>query len=212
MVAVLAASATGNRPGQSGIDPARAGTGTATETATETATVERSIDAPPGRTETTAFVDFYHQEYRAIVGFGYVLSGSWSTAEDLAQDAMLEAQRNWAKLAAFENPAGWARRVLLNKQRTKIRKFTSERKALSRLASRPTEHLVVQPETDQMFDLVRQLPRRQAQAIALRYWDGYSTQQIAQVLGCGPETVKTHLKRGRAALRQKLDADGTVTS
>lgn len=59
-----------------------------------------------------------------------------------------------------------------------------------------------------VWDAVRALPPRQAQSIALFYWDDLSVAQIAGILECGTETVKTHLKRGRAALSQELGAEG----
>jgi RNA polymerase sigma-70 factor (ECF subfamily) len=53
--------------------------------------------------------------------------------------------------------------------------------------------------------LRRRLPARQAQAIALTYVDDLPVERIAAVLGCSVNTVKTHLKRGRAALAASFD-------
>ena len=53
---------------------------------------------------------------------------------------------------------------------------------------------------------MRALPVRQSQAIALFYWEDYSVADISRILDCSTETVKTHLKRGRAALADKLDS------
>ena len=80
---------------------------------------------------------------------------------------------------------------------------------LTRIGSRRTE--VVQPtETSvEVWRAVRALPKRQAQAIALLYWEDLSVKEIAAVLECGEETVKTHLKRGRQALAAVLAGPGT---
>jgi RNA polymerase sigma-70 factor, ECF subfamily len=55
---------------------------------------------------------------------------------------------------------------------------------------------------------VRRFPRRQAQAIALSYVFGRSVTEVARILECSEGSVKTHLHRGRAALAERLGADG----
>ena len=52
---------------------------------------------------------------------------------------------------------------------------------------------------------VRQLPRRQAQVIALHYMYDLSVADVAATLGCAEGTVKVHLSRGRAALAPRLN-------
>jgi RNA polymerase sigma factor (sigma-70 family) len=62
--------------------------------------------------------------------------------------------------------------------------------------------------SDQVWEAVRRLPRRQARVVALTYLDGLSRREVAEVLDCSDETVKTHLERGRARLARVLaDAD-----
>ncbi len=53
------------------------------------------------------------------------------------------------------------------------------------------------------------LPVRQRQAIALRFYDDYSVDQIAETLGISAGSVKTHLHRGLARLRETLEGDPT---
>jgi RNA polymerase sigma factor (sigma-70 family) len=48
---------------------------------------------------------------------------------------------------------------------------------------------------------LRSLPRRQREALALRYLAGLSDSEVAGALGISTGSVKTHLHRGRAALR-----------
>ena len=53
---------------------------------------------PATQEPSQAFEDFYSQEYSAVVGLAYALSGSRSGAEDLAQEAFLAAHRNWHRI------------------------------------------------------------------------------------------------------------------
>ena len=63
----------------------------------------------------------------------------------------------------------------------------------------------VDPSTDLLLSLLRRLPARQAEAVALRYWDDRSVKQAAEIMDCGTETVKTHLQRGMAKLTEMID-------
>ena len=49
-----------------------------------------------------------------------------------------------------------------------------------------------------------QLPMRQRQCVALRYYDDRTVDEIAQLLDVTPGSVKTHLHRGHARLRELL--------
>ena len=55
--------------------------------------------------------------------------------------------------------------------------------------------------------LLGSLPDRQREVIVLRVLEGMSTRETAEVMRCREGTVKTHLHRGTAALRQRLKSD-----
>lgn len=157
------------------------------------------------------YVAFYRRDYRDLVGLAYVLTGSRWVAEDLAQDAMTEAHRRWSKIHDYDDPGAWVRRVMINKKISAARKVDSEGKMLRRLRSRRTEDTVTIPErSNAIWSAVSRLPRRQAEVIALFYWEDRPIAEIADILGLGIETVKTHLKRGRAALSQVLQPEAEV--
>jgi RNA polymerase sigma-70 factor (ECF subfamily) len=51
---------------------------------------------------------------------------------------------------------------------------------------------------------VARMPQQQAKVMRMKYFDGLSNEAIAQALGISPETVKVHLKRGRAEIQKVL--------
>jgi RNA polymerase sigma-70 factor (ECF subfamily) len=152
---------------------------------------------------------FYRREFPRMVDLAFGLSGrSWAAAEDLAQEAMIAAHRNWSRVAGFDNPATWVRRVVLNRAASRFHRGKAELRALIRLPSLRSDR--VEPldhEAQEFWETVRSLSERQAQAIALRYLDELSTAEIAEVLGCSPSTVKVHLHRGRKELARRLELE-----
>jgi hypothetical protein len=48
-------------------------------------------------------------------GLGLGLSGSRRAAEELVQEAFLAAYRRWNQVSAYDDPAAWLRRVVVNK-------------------------------------------------------------------------------------------------
>ncbi len=165
-------------------------------------------ERPDGPVPLVAALDFesyYRDDYHQLVGLALVLTGSRAMAEDVCQDALTEAHRRWETISRYDDPGAWVRRVMVNKSRSRFRKLTSETKAMTRIGGRRLETVEPTERSLEVWDQVRGLPKRQAQAVALFYWEDRSMAQIAEILDCSEETVKTHLKRGRAALAKRLD-------
>ena len=143
-----------------------------------------------------------------MVGLAYALSGSRIAAEDIAQDAFLAAHKQWDRVAFYDKPEAWVRRVVSNLSVSFFRTRLREASAIARLKS-PGAYLPELPETDASFwKTVRSLPRRQAQSLALHYLEDRAVADIAEILGCSPSTVKVHLHNGRATLARKLGEKG----
>ena len=156
-----------------------------------------------------SFEAFYTSEFGSVVGLAYVLSGSRSGAEDLAQDAFLAALRHWDRISAYDKPEAWVRRVTVNRSLSRFRKLTAEAKAVLRMEHGEFTVPEVEHETREVWEAVRSLPTCQAQVVALWFFDRRSISEIAVIVGCSENTVKTHLQRGKQALARKL-GDETI--
>lgn len=153
---------------------------------------------------TEDFEAFYKRLYPRAVGLAYALTGRRHVAEEIAQDAFIAGYRRWQRISQYEKPEAWLRRVVVNRATSVLRRGLTEVRAMPRLHTTGIPEL--EPAASEVWDEVRSLPRRQAQAIALFYLEDLSLEQIADVLECSPGTVKAHLKRGRDRLGRKLIA------
>ena len=149
------------------------------------------------------FDAFFRREMPGLVAFARVLSGS-ASADDIAQEAMLAAYRQWDDVSRLDVPGAWVRRVCANRSVSTFRRRAVEARALLRLGSRREATPPLAEEHEAFWSQVRQLSRRQAQVVALHYMDDLGVAEIAATLGCAEGTVKVHLYRGRAALARRI--------
>ncbi len=167
------------------------------------------VDDPPVVRARESFEAFYRRHYRPVLGLAIVLSGNRSVAEELAQEAFVATLRNWRRVNEMDNPGAWVRTVVANSSMSWLRRTGAHARALIRLG--PTlsasRGLDIETELD-LWREVRRLPRRQAQTVALVYLNGLSRREVAEVLGCSEETVKTHLSRARQTLAKRLETGG----
>ncbi len=156
-----------------------------------------------------SFESFYRSQRKTLIDLAYVVSGSRTGAEDLAQEALVAAYRSWDDIRSKDNPSAWVRRILLNKASSAYRRRLAEAKAFARrgkdVDSVPFPN--VTGEADQILAEVRRLPRRQTQVIALAYLEGLRPSEIATVLGISPKSVSTHLRRARQTLSNRLNLE-----
>ena len=151
------------------------------------------------------FDRFYLREYPRMVALAHVLSGNRWAAEEIAQEAFIRAHRSWKKIVGYDKPGAWLRRVTVNLATSHLRRRLVEAKALALMAGGRTSVVPEHPEDeDALWTAVVGLPRRQRQAVALYYLEGYSIAEIAHVLELNESTVKTHLQRGRQTLARIL--------
>lgn len=169
---------------------------------------QRAVGVPQ-RVEAVGFEAFYVAHHRRVVGLGYALTGSWSTAEDVAQEAFLRTYERWATVSSYERPDVWVRTVAANLARSRLRRFGTELRALTRLAgSRETQPdagaALLPVETETFWRAVRGLPRRQSQVVVLHYLEDLSVAEVAAAIGAAEGTVKSTLHRARRQLARQL--------
>lgn len=164
---------------------------------------------PDGPTPVASLVDrsfdaFYRAQYRPLLALAWSLTGRREVAEELVQDAMLTVHRRWSRVRTYDQPGSFARRVLLNDATSAARRRAAEGRALDRLDPPRASSEDAPPPDEELWQVLRTLPQRQAQAVSLHYLEDRSVTEIADILGIAANTVKVHLHRGRLALATAL--------
>ncbi len=156
-------------------------------------------------------VDFdtlYVRNYRRTLALAYSLTGDLGSAEDLVQEAFLNAHKHWARVSIYDDPMLYVRRAVATRAISRWRKLSRETLMIGRLSGRRDEPSEPPALRDTNFwARVHDLPAQQRQVITLHYVEDMSVEQIAEVLERSQGTVKTQLFRGRQALARQLNID-----
>ena len=150
------------------------------------------------------FGDFFAEEYWRLRQVGFLLTGDWVEADELAQDAMARTYAAWARIRQPERAAAYARRVLVNRYRSLARRARVE--ARHRLATRPEDRYEpdLSGDSQLLWEALQRLPARQRSAVVLRFYLDLPEAEVARLLGASPGTVKSWTHRGLARLRVAL--------
>jgi len=136
-----------------------------------------------------------------------LLTNDRGAAEDAVQDAFVAIQRNKQAPSNVEEAAAYLRVTVVNRCRSQLR----HRYVVSRFRQQSirtegvSEPALDLDETDATIRALSRLPRRQREVLVLRYWADLTHNQIAEVLGIAPGSVKAASSRGLATLRSFVE-------
>ena len=152
---------------------------------------------------------FCRAEWPRLVGSMSLYVGRREQAEDLAQEALIRVCARWDEVQHAGSPSAWAHRVAFNLAKSQGRREATW--ARLRVRAVPRTEVVDADSTDALAvrTAVASLPTAQRQALILRYFADLSIAEVAAVMECPENTVKTHVRRACARLRASglLDVD-----
>jgi RNA polymerase sigma-70 factor (ECF subfamily) len=124
-------------------------------------------------------------------------------AEDVAAEAFARLWSHWGRIHGEDHAGGYvfttAMRLCSKRRRRAAREM---------VGAVPERGTAADPtDREAVIDALRTLPLRQRQSVVLRDWVGFPTGEVARILGAKESTVRVHLARGRAALRQRLSVE-----
>ena len=151
------------------------------------------------------FDAFYSASYRRIVGQVFALLGDLHEAEDVTQDAFAKASFHWSRIAAYDQPEAWVRRVAFNGAYNSTRRARRWLVALARHGP-PADVPAASADHLDLHRALRRLSPRHREVLVLHYVAELAVERIAADLRLPVGTVKSRLARGRAALAQQLQA------
>lgn len=121
-------------------------------------------------------------------------------AQDIVQEAFLRYMRSDRTFDDAEHRKAWLYRVVINLCKDYHRSWWQKMRA----EYPKNDPAIRDEEPDEILDVIRSLPSREASVIYLHYYESLSADQIAKILGCRPGTVYSLLSRARSHLKSIL--------
>jgi RNA polymerase sigma-70 factor (sigma-E family) len=159
-------------------------------------------------TKEDALTALYTAHYRELVRLAAFLTGDRDNAEEIVQDAYVKVHGSWRGLREPDKGQAYLRAAVVNLSRSRLRR----RQVVARHRPEPQRDLasaetlaleVVQRE--ELLEALHRLPRRQREAVVLRYYGDLTEAQTAATMGCSVGAVKSHTSRAITALRPLLE-------
>jgi len=148
------------------------------------------------------FEQFVTAQLPRLLAVARVLTGNDHDAWDVVQDSLARVGARWSHIANRGDPFWYARRAVVNQNANRLRRRGRE----TLLSDPPDRGMPFETDADGfehawLEAALARLSKQQRAAVVLAYLEDLSVAEIAELLGCSTSAAKTHLARGRSALR-----------
>ncbi|MEU7551247.1 SigE family RNA polymerase sigma factor [Streptomyces sp. NPDC044571] len=157
----------------------------------------------PSSTSEAEFTAYVQERRAALYATAFHLTGDRYEAEDLLQSALFSTYRAWDRISDKAAVGGYLRRTMTNLhisawRRRKLNEYPTEElpeTATDTDAMRGTELRAV------LWQALARIPEPQRTMLVLRYYEGRTDPEIAEILGISVGTVKSSIWRSLRRLR-----------
>jgi len=164
--------------------------------------------------EEAAFERMVHENIDKLYAYATRMLRNASEAADAVQEAFMDARRGLASFRGESRLTTWLHRILHRRclQIIRKRKNNLDIDELAEIIPDREKDVLAPLEDQDLSILIKAeldgLPDAQRQAISLFYFSSLSYEEIATTMNIPVGTVRTHIHRGKAALRSHLVKKG----
>jgi RNA polymerase sigma-70 factor (ECF subfamily) len=161
-----------------------------------------------------AFREIYDRYYKRIYLYSYRLLGDGEGAREVANEVMVEIWRGAKRFRGESKPSTWFFGIAVNKIRKEIKRRPPAYDDLDTVGAKAGEKKMQDDTTyhaelrEQMLLAIKRLTREHREVLDLTYYQGLSLKEIARIMDCPLNTVKTRMFYARQKLRGILQEMG----
>lgn len=148
-------------------------------------------------------MEIYHRQVDTVYRICFTFMKNKADTEDMVQDTFLRLMKSGPEFQSEKHEKAWLIVTAANLCKDSLRRAWRLSERLDDLPEMAGEENLHNP----VLDAILNLPRDQKLAVYLYYYEGYSSAEIAKILGCRQGTVRSRLSRARDALRKDLGGD-----
>jgi len=155
------------------------------------------------------FTRYVQLKQEPLLLLAYRITGSWNTADDAVQDALVSLHRQlFAKGFDGDNLPGWLTAVTINSALAQRRKENAHKTVPIEDGAEPAAQpgpcpVERQEALAEAYRRIEQLPEQQRRVFNLRYCDNWSYARIATEIGISAATAKRYYRRALTSLKER---------
>jgi RNA polymerase sigma factor (sigma-70 family) len=124
--------------------------------------------------------------------------------EDMVQNTFIKLMKDSTQFESEEHEKAWLIRTATNLCIDHLRHWWSKTASLEDIEQVAED---ISFEISDTIEKVKKLPPKYKTAIYMYYYEGYSTVEIAKILGKKESTVRSYLHTGRKLLKVEMEGD-----
>lgn len=165
------------------------------------------------RGDIAAFEQIVIRYERRVFGLALRMTGSTEDAKDATQETFILLHRKMAQITSGQSLGAWlytvatnvCRNIARNRRRARVVSIKdSPADTAVDPSPNPERVAAAKQREDQLLAALQTLPEKERAALLLREMEGLSTEEVAQVLGSSPATVRAQICSARLKLRRYL--------
>lgn len=158
--------------------------------------------------EVPSFTEWVEAHGDGLTRFAMLVLGRRADADDAVQEALSRALPRWNRIVRTDDPLAYVRRMIVNAHVSGWRRF-GRREVVAAVPPEVRAESVgtVTGPDRELWQLCLALPVRQRAAVVLRYYEGLSYAEVANVLEVSDVTARTQTHRALKTLRAALESE-----
>ena len=161
-----------------------------------------------------AFREIYDRYYRKIYVYSFRQLGEAEAAKEMANEVMLEIWRGAIRFRGESKPSTWIFGIAANKVRRNFKKkplYQENLESIEKVANKkisPDDATYRVELREKMGVAINRLSPEHREVLDLTYYQDLSIKEIAEIMACPPNTVKTRMFYARKRLGAILQEMG----
>lgn len=124
--------------------------------------------------------------------------------EDMVQNTFIRLMKDKTVFKSEDHEKAWLIRTATNLCKDHFRNWWSKTVGIDKAVEKVIEHPF---DADENYEIIMSLPPKYKTAIYLYYYEGYSTVEIAKMLGKKESTIRGHLHTARKLIKMEMEGD-----
>lgn len=157
------------------------------------------------------FRHIYYPYYRKLYRIAFALLDSTQDAEDIVQDVYLKLWSKQQDLDNIRTPEAYAVEIVRNLCLNSIRQAGNKRTSLYDSTIQDNEllhqQIEIRDEVEQLMDRINLLQEGPRKIVLLKDYEGYSYEEISDMLGLSVNHIRVILSRARKTLRDYFNRE-----